>query len=768
MPAIQVTLLLLVCCCLPWTGCRAKNRRPAAAPADPPASLTRASPQPRHAQASPRTGEHTLRSLIREASRIELWRDGLLIDLGTADQHKYTLGGWGTRWGENIPGPGPSCAVLRRGSRLTFFDWQGGIRAVALRARCEAPGKGLALSINGEVVGRCKLKPQWSTVSVPLKPQPAGRRMVLGFDLQGTPRKARCLLDWVWFRRGKENLPAPQKTAPRDFGEVRRSLVADPPRTLSYYLWVPRHTTLTFDYAASARTTRFEVQAKSDGSPSRRLFSSSAGDGAWKHARVSLDGLAGRLVRLDLITHGASGQAAWGEPLLKRRGAPSARPSIPPAKQARNLIHILVDTARTDAYRPFNPASRVKTPALDRLAAEGAVFTNAWANSDWTFPSLASLFTSRYASTFLENFCGDRDDNSVVPEEVPLLAAHLRGQGFDTAAFSANFVLSEHFGLHRGWALLRNYEKEDRPASAGDVFKDALQWLRQGRDPRKRFFLFLLTMEPHLPYRYHAGITELYFEGKPPPRIGKIFKVEHLKKSYNARESRYIKALYEGEVHQHDLHFKKLMEGLRELGLLSSTLVVYSNDHGEEFQEHGGWGHGRSLYGEVIRSPLVLRFPGLIAPGTRVTVPSELLDLLPTELEVLGLPPMPGAQGAATMVDQIHGRSSGRGPYIISESHKDMELQRAIGVGSFKLILSGDDVELYDLSQDPGEQRDLATSHPVARRACEIYLGEGIATPTKSQRLSGNNAGRHRPTQQKRIVLDQKQIKRLKALGYIR
>jgi choline-sulfatase len=710
---------------------------------------------------SSRDGTHVLRSLLREAGRAELDAGGLLVDLGTPDQHKYIRGGWRTGWaGHRSEGTTTYLEATARAT-LGFHDWRGGVGSVVLRARSRVADQGCTLKLNDRDVGTRTLTGQWRQVDFPLNPptEPGPLTLELVFA-KGEPGAPAAQVDEVWLRRGREpSPPKPAKVAVLTFGEPRRALVATPPRTLAYHLVVPPQAALVFDYAAK-QPTEFVVTAVADGSNPGQLFRAKS-SGAWQEARVDLSKLAGRAVRLELTTRGAGGEAGWAEPdLVRSRPLQEARP-VPAGQHARNLIHVLVDAARQDVYKPFNPKTRVDAPALSALAERSTIFLGAYTAANWTLPSVATIFSGRYFFTYMAGTETDR-----VPDPVPLLQHHLKRHGFATAAIVANLFISEPFGLRRGWDHFRNLARERTHTHAEMVFSETVTWLRnhKERSPKQRFYLYIHTMEPHDPYRHHGNYTKQYLEGKRyTGRLGPSFDnvmFERMKRSLTAEDRRYVRALYDGEVSFHDEHFGRLIQELERLDLLKDTMVVYSSDHGEEMFERGGIDHGHALYEEQVRVPLVIHYPQIFPGGRRVAELVELVDLAPTELEALGLPPLPASQGQS-LIPLVRGGESGEARYTISAGNG-----RAVRLGQLKLIQwPGGRQALFDLAADPGERNDLAQSRPVALRTCEIHLGEGLAVPFKGRRTTTLDTGRIQSRDQ--ATIDGELRKQLEALGYL-
>ncbi len=688
---------------------------------------------------SARIGTHPVRDLAKEAARAELRSAGLTIDLGSPDEHKYL---------DPFSPPGELGLV---------FANRSSVARVLVRARAPKRRHTIGVAIDGKRVGRRRLSQDWQTVELRLSAAigPGIHRLAIG-PTRGVE------IDWVRLRgRGEET---PETLAPKvetvTFGAPRQALVADPPRALSYFLQVPEEGRLVFDYGAD-RPVEFEVYAARDGHDCERLFSAESKVGVWTEGSVDLSPLAHEIVRLDLVTDGEAGRAAWGEPHVVVPG-PALRPATLPRKgRLKNVIFVVIDTLRRDAVSAFNPKTRVKMPHFAALAADSTLFTSAYTTAPWTKPSVASILTGLYPSTH-----GAFTEEAMLPDDVPLLPEHLRARGFTTALFSANGYVSDRFGFDRGWDRYVNFPREHKKTQAEFVYRDVLAWVR-GQDPEKPFFLYVQTVDPHVPYQAPSRYLHMYFDGTYRGHLGlAISGYEH--DDYNdgklrlsALDRAYLTGQYFGEISYHDAYFGRFIDGLRELGLLDSTLLVVTNDHGEELFDHGQLGHGQSLHEELVRSPLLVRAPGVFPAGAQVDQIVSLVDLTPTVLEVLGVAPMSDLEGLS-LVAAVQGHQALNPPCAISERQ---DLERSIRLGRYKLIATEDAPDqLYDVEADPNEEKDLSEALPIVHRTLSLYLFEGLSVPKKVQRLAGlERRKRHLAPDAK---IDPELKEHLKAMGY--
>lgn len=737
-------------------ACNAKQSQQSPSPAEPSAAVTPSGTGAGEAPPAPpsqREGAHVVRSLIAEAARAELTLGGPFVNLGTPDQHKYVDSGWA----ETGLAGDVLYAVAGKTATLRVSCLRGGVGAVRLRLRGDA-GQKLTLYVDGQAIATQPVDKRWRELTYALeRPLAAGaHRITLAFN-----RKMSAVqVDWVWLAPdGERALPRVAKVATASFGGPRRALVADPARSLSYYLVVPRDARLVFDYGA-ANETRFIVRVAQDGSATKTVFRQT-GRSRWSEGVVDLQPWAGKLVRLDLISEGKPGRAGWGEPDLVRPGVAPEVPVVNRTNRAKNVVQILIDTARQDAFKAFNPATRVQTPAMSRLAETSVRFLNAYNTDNWTKPSVATALTGLYSSSH-----GARTFSAKLPEQAMMLPEHLHGRGFSTAAFIANGYISNKFGFKRGWDHYRNYIRENKRTEAERVYGDAERWLSQ-RDPHKRFYLYIQTIDPHVAYKVDKAYSSRYFEGVYTGHLGPVVTGIETKKfldgdlSFDATDKAWVRALYDGEISYHDEYFGKFIDKLRELKLLDDTLIVVSNDHGEEMFDHGRIGHGHSQQEELLRNPLLLRYPKLLPANRAVTEIVELVDVPVTLLELLNVPPMLRMEGRS-LLPAIFDSPRYPGYYAFSEFGTG---QQAARVGPYKLIATTSREQLFDVVTDRAEMHDLTNSHPIATRACRVYMGEARAVPLKRRRLSATQRKQRLAAPNAEIDLELR--KQLEALGYI-
>jgi arylsulfatase A-like enzyme/Tfp pilus assembly protein PilF len=345
-----------------------------------------------------------------------------------------------------------------------------------------------------------------------------------------------------------------------------------------------------------------------------------------------------------------------------------------------NILLITVDTLRADRVGAYG-YQRAKTPNLDALAAGGVLFENAITSVPLTLPSHTSVFTGTYP---LHHGVRNNGNYRLAPEATTMSEV-FKQRGYTTAGFVASFVLDPRFGLAQGFD---HYDADVQEVSDGawyaerraaDVTESFLRWFRsRGQRP---FFAWVHYWDPHMPY----DPPEPYRSACADP--------------------------YDGEVAYVDAQIGVLLEALRSQGVLDRTLVIVASDHGEGFGDHVELGHGIFCYDETLHVVLIMASEEALPRHRRISDRVNLVDLLPTVLDLTGIPIPREIQGTS-LVPLVKGeRMSEREFYIESYyAAEDLGAAPVIGVvsGSYK-FLDLPRPELYDLKKDPEEHHNLAS-----------------------------------------------------------
>ncbi len=404
-----------------------------------------------------------------------------------------------------------------------------------------------------------------------------------------------------------------------------------------------------------------------------------------------------------------------------------------PATQARpvrrplNVVLVTIDTLRADHLHCYGYPS-IETPFIDSLARRGALFENAVAQAPLTAPSHASIFTGQYP-----NVHGVRNTGMFkLPPSAATLAKILQQQGWETAAFVGAAVLKKTFGLNQGFAIyddempkaprtLQYGEYAERPAA--EVVNRAVQWLNG--QSGKPFFLWVHLFDPHAPYA--------------PPAAYKL---------------RYAGRPYDGEIAYADHELGRLFDAADRKAPQDTTLTVLMADHGESLGDHGEFSHGVFLYDATLRIPLVMVGPG-ISPGRRVREQARTIDILPTILDLMGRQPPSAVQGislAPAFFSNPLPATISYAETLFPKMSMGWSELRAVRTNTWKYI-QAPKPELYDLSRDGGEARNVILDRPAAAQQLRAQLNE----------LSRTDRG---PDKVQSSTVDPRTMEQLRSLGY--
>jgi arylsulfatase A-like enzyme len=469
--------------------------------------------------------------------------------------------------------------------------------------------------------------------------------------------------------------------------------------------------------------------------------------------------------------------------------AGSSEPGIP-------VLLISIDTLRADRLNCYGYKARRVSPNLDAFANDAILFEQHIASAPWTTPSHMSLLTSLCPTahgvthTYGEIFQGIRvrDRLPALPEDVGTLPEVLRQRGWTTAAFTGGITLDSRFGFGRGF---QSYDTSMFKLHPQNVER-LLRWFAENRD--QPFLLFWHSFEVHTPYfsgdfladvipAERAGplsraLARLGRDNVAPPKEDVVLQLLERRGAYTAPVS---DALYDGGVLSVDRWIGRVFDHLRRLGLYDRTLIIVTSDHGEELGERKGKfydSHGRTMFEEMIRVPLMLKLPHQAYGGTRVRLTTRAVDVMPT---ILDLASVSGAnlkmQGASLRpLWEQPNRAQGR--LALCESTVERNELKSLRSDSHKYVIemSADHVkqfgravippvpasaQLFDLRGDPGEALNLLLpkgapqSRASARRIAEVLDRDLRAQVAAQQRRARS------------VQSDGENIEGLRALGYV-
>lgn len=434
-----------------------------------------------------------------------------------------------------------------------------------------------------------------------------------------------------------------------------------------------------------------------------------------------------------------------------------------------NIILLTIETLRADHLNVYGYDKKLHTPNIDALSRDGVTFMHNIAQSSWTKPSMVSIMSSLYPQQHgINNLTVDIEDTLLT---LPML---LRDQGYQTISLVTNglaksdafqfdetfyheinalfdspavvspfsyqpFLLKRLIGevpLHNSPVVFPDEMVSDWYIDAEKVNYFLKRWLAENHD--QPIFLHLHLFEPHEPYLDHP-YNQIQF---------------NLRAGWNRERLEYY---YDREIEYLDQQIGVLQQLLAEAGMADNSLIIFTSDHGEEFLDHGGWGHGKTLFEEAIHVPLIFTFPDRRHAGQQIDARVANIDIAPTVLEWVGLEAPAQFQGRS-LIDLMAGAEQPERALISHVQNPTFE-STALYKGDYKYIRTEGFHEkqyLFELSADPREKNNLATERPEIMAELEADL------------LAFTQHFENTQLKRKTIELTEEQKKRLRALGYLK
>jgi choline-sulfatase len=399
-----------------------------------------------------------------------------------------------------------------------------------------------------------------------------------------------------------------------------------------------------------------------------------------------------------------------------------------------NVLLFTLDTTRADRLGCYGYGD-AQTPNIDGLAKDGFLFRNATAQAPLTLPSHASIFTGTYPYVH-----GVRDNGGFYlgPEKVTL-AEVLKQKGWATSAFIGAFVLDSRWGVSQGFdhyfdqfdfAKYKKISLDSVQRNGGEVVKAFFDWFEANGG--RRFFSWIHLYDPHTPY-------------EPP----EPFKSAHAGRPWG---------LYDGEIAYADSLVGKVLERLREKGILNKTIIVVAADHGESLGEHGESFHAFFIYDSTVSVPLILRLPASNGKAGVIDAQVENVDIMPTLLDLLGIA-VPGEVQGRSLAPLLAGSRAEAERMAYSESyypryHYGWSELRSLRTARYQYI-QAPRPELYDIIRDPMERTNIYEQNGSQ---AERFVKEMKRIEARSL-LAGGEANPRQP--------DDDTLEKLKALGYV-
>jgi arylsulfatase A-like enzyme len=416
-----------------------------------------------------------------------------------------------------------------------------------------------------------------------------------------------------------------------------------------------------------------------------------------------------------------------------------------------NVLLITVDTLRADHLGCYGYA-RDTSPRIDAVARQGALFERYFCAGIPTHPSYTTLYTGQHPIT--HGVVG-HGGTARLDRATPVLPELFLYEGYTTCAVDT--LMRDRLWFGRGYEYyiepgLRHTLR--LAVSADEINARAIPWIESHKD--EPFFMFLHYWDPHAPYVPPERYRDLFYAGNPTDPanrsldawwehpLGALARNTWLRVDEGAvTDPEYVVALYDQEVRHVNDAIGDLVSALDDAGLGEQTLVVILGDHGESMTEHGIFFEHHGLYDCTIRPPLIVRWPGQVAPGKRFPQMLQTHDVAPTLLDAAGIP-VPSTMDGRSFWPLLSGQAAadpGREEIISVEC--SLQAKWSLRTGRYKFILAREPDfygnpprELYDLEADPGETRNLVGARPQLAASMEARLEDWIAERLRAQGLT--------------------------------
>lgn len=558
------------------------------------------------------------------------------------------------------------------------------------------------------------------------------------------------------------------------------SILAPPDSEFRFKVNIPLNGILEFGYGIMDETwfegsgeVNFLVELNESGS-SHTLFSGALNPALNESPRnltqekIDLNDFSGKEVEITFKTAIADNQnsadlkignlAFWFNPLLY----PNKLAAEPTDEDGINVVLISIDTLRFDHLGTYG-YSRDTSPYVDQLAIDSVQFNNCFVQSNWTLPSHTSMLTALNCFRHQVYLADEKMSPSLIT-----VADILRMHDYYCGGITGGGYVSEKFGFSKGFDDYKGERFVFHAEDEAEQLRDAtITWLEKNED--KKFFLFLHTYQVHDPYYSHAGYTEQFVEGELSWKTMPIAsylrdKPEKRRYKFTEKQAADIVALYDGEIKYMDENLiRPVMQKLKDLGLYDRTLIIFTSDHGEEFLDHNSWLHKHTLFNELIKVPLLIKYPDSEFQGKHIDTVVRSIDIVPTILEAVGIDPVPFDMDGVSMQQIVLGKEQKNRVFFSDFSQKGSSGLRPAMVATnqdyFKLIVnrktSPPKTSIFNWQEDILEKKNLEKSQSELLRAMfqrilDYYDNFKAVAATSDK-----------------VVMDKALEERLKALGYI-
>jgi arylsulfatase A-like enzyme len=441
-------------------------------------------------------------------------------------------------------------------------------------------------------------------------------------------------------------------------------------------------------------------------------------------------------------------------------------------KKRKYVFAIALDTLRFDSIGTKRNGVSL-TPAIDALKKDSVFFANTYTQSSWTLPSFTSFFTGLY------EFNHQITRTTSLEKSKPFLVEQLR-ENFLTVNFNSGLWLKGKFGFSRGFDCFNVVSTPTDSYGGKKLFKKTIKFIENSRFPS--LFMFLHTYQIHSPYSPpDKYIDELKLKVKTKSLDTYFYNKQYLNE-FDKNLPDDMKKLYDAEILAFDDFFSNFINNLKKLGIYEQSMIVFFTDHGEEFYEHKAWAHAHSMYNEVIKAPLIIKFPNGQYSGKIIKKSTAIIDILPTILDfthsyskhskkIDGLSLMPlvldktwkrkeifSSTSITWLVKQIQPKFA-----IINDNYKIIynfpfsEKNKAF-FNRYGLPPKVDEIQVFDIQKDINEKKPLEGKEKD--RVKKKYMVE--IKKLRNKIFNGMHKKR-----KSNIHLNKAERKKLKSLGYL-
>jgi arylsulfatase A-like enzyme len=313
-------------------------------------------------------------------------------------------------------------------------------------------------------------------------------------------------------------------------------------------------------------------------------------------------------------------------------------------QKSPNVFVYIIDTLRADHLSCYGYKKKT-TPFIDEFSKDGFLFNNCFASANWTRPSVGSIL-----SGLCPNKHGAEARKDSISSEVVMLSEILRSMGYSTIHITSTIHTSKKYNFDQGVDYNRCFDIAN--ISSELINSDFSKLINNNPDfSKKPIYAYLHTDDPHDPYAPEEPFlkfTKAIEDKKIISNWSKI-RAKIRKHHFTEEEIDSVLSLYDCEISKSDYYFGKFIDYLRQRGLYENSIIVLISDHGEQFNEHGGFFHGGSIYNEEIRVPLIIKFPNGEFSGCQSNLFVSQVDVLPTILEYLGIEIPSGVDGISLL-----------------------------------------------------------------------------------------------------------------------